>query len=73
MKTFDQEIRIEQKHIDKGETCNAWRCPVALALLDQIDAIETVIVADDRIEFRVGSDRFCVKPPAGGRRSHRRI
>ena len=64
MKTFDQEIRVEQKHIDKGEHCNAWRCPVALALLDQIDAVETVCVSDNRIEFRVGSDPFVVDTPA---------
>lgn len=64
MKTLDLTIRVDQeKHIDKGEPCNAWRCPIALAMLEQIPGVEHVFVDDNALSFRIGEDRFRITPP----------
>ena len=66
MKTLDQEIRIEQKHIDKGEACNAWRCPAALALFEQVSGLEHVCVGEDTICLTIyqgEGKRYKIKTP----------
>ena len=45
------EINLKQCHIDKGQRAECTRCPGALALLEQVQDIESIDVDDVRVVF----------------------
>lgn len=45
------EISVEQRHINCGEAADCERCPVALAIIEQVDMGVSVHVGEDAIDF----------------------
>lgn len=49
-------INVTQEHIDQGEEGSCDKCPVALALLEQVPDIREVAVTEESIDLWIGEN-----------------
>ena len=54
-----KQINVTQKHIDNGICSDAYNCPIALAILEQIDDVYEVEVNGPNITFLSKSLGYC--------------